>query len=196
MVQGRGGPGQGLLRGPLSPGPAAATLRVPARPTANGAPVAVCTVAACEASTGATTLIGILLGLGSGLSWGLADFFGGFASRRLNAAAVAAVSQIIGTLLVLVAIAVWRPTLPPMGDLGLGVLSGVAEGLGVWAFYRALSVGTMSLIAPVSALGAVVPVAVGLLQGERPGPLALAGAFVALAGAVLASGGCPGRSAS
>ena len=154
---------------------------------ATGAPGAVCTVAACEASTGATTLIGILLGLASGFSWGLADFFGGFASRRMSAAVVAAASQIIGTVLVVVAIAIWRPTLPPLPDLGRGVLSGVAEGLGVWAFYRALSVGTMSLVAPVSALGACLPVAVGLLQGERPGALALTGAFVAITGAVIAS---------
>lgn len=105
----------------------------------------------------------------------------------MNAAAVAALAQIVGIFLVVVAIVIWRPPLPPVADLGLGVLAGVAEGLGVWAFYRALSVGTMSLVAPVSALGALIPVAVGLLRGERPGQLALAGAFVALAGAVLAS---------
>ncbi len=129
----------------------------------------------------------MLLGLASGISWGVADFFGGLASRRMNAAAVAAMAEAIGMLLVGLAIAIWRPTLPPLEDLGLGVLAGVAGGLGVWAFYRALAVGAMSLVAPVSALGAGVPVAVGLLQGERPGPLALTGAFVALAGAVGAS---------
>lgn len=157
------------------------------RSRARAAPATVCTVGGCEGSTGGTSLIGILLGLASAVSWGVADFFGGFASRRMNPAAVAAVAQIVGTLLVVVAIAIWRPTLPPTGDLALGVLAGVAEGLAVWAFYRALSVGTMSLVAPISALGAVIPVAVGLLRGERPGQLALAGAFVALAGAVLAS---------
>lgn len=134
----------------------------------------------------------ILLGLFSGLSWGFADFFGGFASRRMSAATVAAVSQVVGTLIVVALLLVMRPTVPPWSDLGLGLLGGVCGGLGVYAFYRALAIGTISLVAPVSALGAGIPVAVGLLQGERPGPLALVGAFVALAGAVIASR-APGR---
>jgi drug/metabolite transporter (DMT)-like permease len=134
----------------------------------------------------------ILLGLAAGVSWGFADFFGGFASRRMSAAAVAAVSQIIGILVVAACLVATRPSLPAWSDLGLGALGGVCGGLGVFAFYRALAVGTISLVAPVSALGAGIPVAVGLLQGERPGRLALVGAFVALVGAVVASR-APGR---
>lgn len=134
----------------------------------------------------------ILLGLFSGVAWGLADFFGGFASRRMSAATVAAVSQVVGTLIVVVLLVATRPTVPPWSDLGLGLLGGVSGGLGVFAFYRALAIGTISLVAPVSALGAGIPVAVGLLAGERPGRLALIGAFVALAGAVVASR-APGR---
>jgi drug/metabolite transporter (DMT)-like permease len=134
----------------------------------------------------------ILLGLLSGVSWGLADFFGGFASRRMSAATVAAISQVVGTLIVVVLLLAVRPTMPPWPDIGLGLLGGVCGGLGVFAFYRALAIGTISLVAPVSALGAGVPVAVGLLEGERPGRLALVGVFVALAGAVVASR-APGR---
>lgn len=134
----------------------------------------------------------ILLGLLSGVSWGVADFFGGFASRRTNAATVAAVSQVVGTVIVVVLLLATRPTLPPWPDLGLGLLAGVCGGLGVYAFYRALAIGTISLVAPVSALGAGIPLAVGLLEGERPGRLALAGALLALAGAVVASR-APGR---
>lgn len=131
--------------------------------------------------------MGILFGLASGLSWGLADFCGGFASRRMSAAAVALVSQVIGTVLVLVAILIVRPALPSWPDLGLGALGGVCGGLGVFAFYKALAMGTMSLVAPVSALGAGVPLVFGIADGERPSTLALAGALIALAGAVLAS---------
>ena len=134
----------------------------------------------------------ILLGLAAGVSWGVADFLGGFASRRMNAAAVAAASQVVGTLVVAVLLVATRPTLPAWSDLALGALGGVCGGLGVFAFYRALAIGTISLVAPVSALGAGIPLAVGLLQGERPGRLALVGAFVALAGAVVASR-APGR---
>ena len=136
--------------------------------------------------------MGILFGLISGVSWGLADFCGGFASRRMNAAAVAFASQVIGTALVLGTILIVRPTLPSWPDLGLGALGGICGGLGVFAFYRALAMGTMSLVAPVSALGAGVPMVFGIADGERPSALALTGALIALAGAVLASR-APGR---
>ncbi len=139
--------------------------------------------------------MGVLLGLLSAVTWGCADFFGGFASRRMSAAAVAFVSQVVGTTLIGVVLLAMRPTLPPWGDLGLGALGGIAGGLGVYAFYRALAVGTMSLVAPISALSAGVPFAVGLVRGEAPPALALAGAVVALAGAVLASR-APGRASS
>ena len=131
--------------------------------------------------------MGIILGLVSGVTWGLADFCGGFASRRMSAVTVAAVSQMAGLVVVAAALLVARPDMPSWGALGLGALGGLCGGLGVLAFYRALAVGTMSLIAPISALGAGVPVVFGLLDGERPSTLAFAGALLALAGAVLAS---------
>jgi drug/metabolite transporter (DMT)-like permease len=139
--------------------------------------------------------VGVLLGLTSAISWGFADFFGGFASRRMSAAAVAFISQVIGTAVIAAVLLVARPTLPPWDDLALGALGGFAGGVGVYAFYRALAVGTMSLIAPISALSAGVPFAVGLIRGEDPTAFALSGAVVALAGAVLASR-APGRAST
>jgi drug/metabolite transporter (DMT)-like permease len=78
------------------------------------------------------------------------------------------------------------------GDVGerpflLGLVAGVGGGAGLAAFYRALSLGTMSVVSPLVACGAVVPFAVSLVTGERPSPLALAGAAAALVGAVIAS---------
>jgi drug/metabolite transporter (DMT)-like permease len=136
--------------------------------------------------------MGVLLGITSAISWGFADFFGGFASRRMSAAAVAFVSQVVGTALIGAIVLVARPPLPPWEDLGLGLLAGFAGGVGVYAFYRALAVGTMSLVAPISALSAGVPFTVGLIRGEEPSVVALTGALVALGGAVLASR-APGR---
>jgi drug/metabolite transporter (DMT)-like permease len=69
----------------------------------------------------------------------------------------------------------------------LGLLAGAGGGAGLAAFYRALSLGTMSIVSPVVACGAVVPFAISLASGERPSGLAVAGAVVALGGAVLAS---------
>jgi drug/metabolite transporter (DMT)-like permease len=78
------------------------------------------------------------------------------------------------------------------GELGfrsfaLGLLAGLGGGAGLAAFYRALSLGTMSVVSPVVACGAVVPFAISLATGERPAVVAVTGAGAALAGAVLAS---------
>ena len=72
-------------------------------------------------------------------------------------------------------------------SLGLGVIAGVGGGTGLAAFYRALSLGTMSVVSPLVACGAVVPFAIALAAGDRPSALALVGAVMALGGAVLAS---------
>jgi drug/metabolite transporter (DMT)-like permease len=55
------------------------------------------------------------------------------------------------------------------------------------AFYRALAVGTISVVAPIAACGAVVPLLLALAGGDDPRAFALVGAVVALAGAVMAS---------
>jgi uncharacterized membrane protein len=122
--------------------------------------------------------------LGSSVVWGAADFAGGSLSRRLPVLGVTIVSQAAGFLALLVAVAV-------RGDVGarslaLGLAAGVGGGIGLAAFYRALSLGTMSVISPIVACGALVPFGLSLATGERPA-FALAGAVAALAGAVLAS---------
>ena len=104
----------------------------------------------------------VVLGLVSGLSWGVADFLGGLASRRAAPFAVVALSQAAGLVVALVVVAVLRPDLPPPDKALLGALAGLSGVIGLMAFYRALSVGSMSVIAPISALGAVVPVVVDL----------------------------------
>lgn len=94
-------------------------------------------------------------------------------------------SQAAGFVALVVAVAL-------RGEIGwrsfvLGLLAGVGGGAGLAAFYRALSLGTMSVVSPVVASGAVVPFAIALAAGERPAVLALVGAAAALGGAVLAS---------
>jgi drug/metabolite transporter (DMT)-like permease len=106
-------------------------------------------------------------------------------TRRLPVLAVTVLSQAAGFVALLVALGV-------RGDLGgrsfaLGVLGGVGGGIGLAAFYKALSLGTMSVVSPIAACSAVVPFAVSLATGERPADVAILGAVLALAGAVLAS---------
>ena len=131
------------------------------------------------------SFLALVLALGSSVVWGTADFAGGTLTKRLPAFAVTVVSQAAGFVVLLVAVAI-------RGSIGwhsfaLGLLAGVGGGAGLAAFYRALSLGTMSVVSPVAACGAVVPFAIALATGERPSVIALAGAAAALGGAVLAS---------
>ncbi|MCW2777063.1 MAG: protein of unknown function transrane [Frankiales bacterium] len=130
----------------------------------------------------------VLLSLLSSALWGLSDFLGGNASRRVPALSVVGVSQ-LATLLVLVPVAVLTGGLSAdRAYLLPAVLAGATGLVALTAFYRALATGTMGLVAPVAALGAVVPVVSGLVQGEAPSALQLVGVGVAVVGVVLASG--------
>jgi drug/metabolite transporter (DMT)-like permease len=126
-----------------------------------------------------------VLALLSSLLWGGSDFLGGTAARRLRALVVVGVSQAIA-LVLLVPLALAFGARPE--HLWAGPLAGLAGLVGLSAFYAALASGTMGVIAPIAAAGAVVPVVVGLVRGESPSGLQLAGIAIALAGVVLASG--------
>jgi drug/metabolite transporter (DMT)-like permease len=70
---------------------------------------------------------------------------------------------------------------------GYALAAGLCGIAGLGAFYRGLAIGTMSIVAPISATGVALPVIVGLLQGDRPGPVGSAGLVLAVVGVVLAS---------
>jgi drug/metabolite transporter (DMT)-like permease len=118
------------------------------------------------------------------LLWGTADFLGGQASRKHPAAMVALVGQAVGFLalsIVLIFHGVDAKAIVP------GIVTGLLGAVAVMSFYRALAVGTMSIIAPIVATSATIPVLWGVLDGERPGTLQWVGIVAALAGVILAS---------
>ena len=127
-----------------------------------------------------------LLALASAITWGIADFSGGLASRRLPTIAVTVISQAAGFVALLVALAIAGGGLNDR-SLWIGLLAGIGGGAGLAAFYKALSLGTMSIVSPVVACGAIVPFGISIATGERPRPISAIGAVVALGGAVLAS---------
>ena len=130
--------------------------------------------------------LGVPLGLGSGLAWGTADFFGGIQSRRLPALTVAFWSQAAGALGLVIALAL-EGARPPVAGIAWGLAAGAGSGIALVLFYRSLAEGTMSVVAPISACGAVVPVAAATLTGDHPGALAGLGVLTAIAGVVLVS---------
>jgi drug/metabolite transporter (DMT)-like permease len=129
-----------------------------------------------------------LLALISSVLWGGADFLGGTLSRRLPSFAVVGGSQAIALLLVVPAAFAVGATGDPRGYLPWGIAAGLVGMASLVAFYAALAVGTMGVVAPIASTGLVVPVAIGLGQGDRPAPVQLVGVVLAVAGVVLASG--------
>ena len=129
----------------------------------------------------------IALGLAASLSWGVADFLGGIQSRRMPVVAVVLGSQLAGLVLAVVIVAA-RGEGMPSGDLVIyAALSSIGGIIGLTAFYKALSIGAMGVVAPLSSTAAVIPVAVGIATGDRPSVLQGIGVAIAIGGVVLAS---------
>ena len=125
-----------------------------------------------------------LLAVASSLMWGLADFAGGKASRRHSALLVVLISQTAGLIAAVVVGAANRSFADPNGYLPWALGAGLAGACAVVLFYRALAIGTMGVVAPIAALGVVVPVVLGLVGGNTPSLMALVGLVVAVAGVV------------
>ncbi len=120
--------------------------------------------------------------------YGAADFLGGLASRRMKTAAVVATSQASGLLVLLAATLLLPPADPTLLDVGWGMAAGLSGSLGVALLYRALAIGTMGVVAPITAVCAVIiPVLASLVRGVRPGAVVLGGIGLALVAIVLVS---------
>ena len=130
-------------------------------------------------------MLGIALALGASLCWGSGDFLGGFSTRRASLWAVIIGSQAVGlagAALVTLGTGHGWPGLQAVWPVMLG---GLASVVAISCFYKALAIGTMSIVAPISATNALIPFAVGIAAGERPGALQLAGVALAAVGVIL-----------
>ena len=129
----------------------------------------------------------ILLGLAAAVLYGSGDFLGGMATRKVHVLAVLAVAETAAVIAALAAVAMW-PSPATVAGLAWGISAGLTGGLGLIIFYAGLAAGPMSVVAPVSGLvSTILPVAVALAQGERPGAVVYAGALLCLVAIVLAS---------
>jgi len=132
-------------------------------------------------------VLALAISLASAASWGVSDFLGGLQSRRLSVLAVLAVSQPAGLLLIALLILLFGADPVSAEKLAIAFFAGVAALAGLGAFYAAMAMGTVSVVAPIASLGVIVPVTFGLAQGEEPGAVQLAGLLVAIAGVVILS---------
>jgi drug/metabolite transporter (DMT)-like permease len=132
-------------------------------------------------------MVAILLAAASALIWGTADYSGGRASRSVPALRVAVLSKLL-SLPALALYLVLTPGRPSLASALWGAAAGAVGMVAIVIFYRTLSAGAMSVVAPVSAVTtAVLPFAVGLLSGDRPGAVALVGVACAVLAIALVS---------
>ena len=132
-------------------------------------------------------MLAIFLALMASASWGSADFLGGLTTKRLSILTVSAVSQFVGFLFTLTVVLVIQPGLPSSRVIGIGLLAGVVGTIGLAALYSGLALGPMGVVAPIAAMSGIVPVVVGLAEGERPAPIQLLGVALAIIGVILAA---------
>jgi drug/metabolite transporter (DMT)-like permease len=127
----------------------------------------------------------ILLAIAAAASYGVSDFAGGVLTRRANVLVVFLLSQLVGSALLVVVVALWADAASWPG-IGWGAAAGLAGAVGTSLLYQGLAIGRMSVVAPITAVvGAGLPVLFGLATGERPGPAALIGIVMGLIAVVV-----------
>jgi uncharacterized membrane protein len=121
--------------------------------------------------------VGIVFGLAAALLYGGGDFAGGLLSRRHGVLAVSLVGSLVSTTVVGAALLISWTRAPSASSLAWGIGSGLAGGAGELWLYRGLVRGRISVVGPLSAVGAaIVPILLSVASGEAlPGWLPAAG---------------------
>jgi len=131
-------------------------------------------------------LTALALAFGASLAWGVADFVGPLVGRTLGALRVLFWAQVGGLAAIALAVAV-RGEGPHGWLVLLAMPAALAGTLGLWAYYRGIAAGAISVVAPIAGASAVIPVVYGIATGDSPSALQLVGVACAIVGVVLAS---------
>lgn len=126
------------------------------------------------------------LALGASVTWGIADFFGPLKGRTFGALRVLVYVQVGGLAAIALIVAI-RGEGPADAGALLAIPAAISGTLGLYAYYRGIAVGAVSIVAPIAGISAVVPVAVGIASGDRPSAWQWTGIAASLVGVFLAS---------
>jgi drug/metabolite transporter (DMT)-like permease len=122
------------------------------------------------------------------VAWGVTDFAGGMASRRLPTLVTVARSQTLATVLAGLLVLISGEAMPGVTSLAWSLVAGVAACIAIIAFFRAMAIGEMSLVAPlVAVIGASIPLGVGVVGGEHLQPVQLVGVLCGLSAVTIVS---------
>lgn len=116
------------------------------------------------------------------LFWGVADFGAGLQSRRVPVLVVVAGMLFVGAFAAAVMLVITKAPAIEGRTLLLGVAAATATAVGLTSLYRALAIGPMSVVAPISAAGVIIPVLAGIAMGDQPSAGQGVGIVLAIAG--------------
>ena len=132
-------------------------------------------------------MIAIALALGSSIAYGLTDFLGGIAARKMSVLLLGSITQPLGLVLLLVILPFTDGVLT-QDALIWGVVAGVGGAAAYIMLFQSLAIGPMSVASPLSALIAVViPVMAGIAFGERLPAVAWLGIGLGVAAVLMVS---------
>jgi drug/metabolite transporter (DMT)-like permease len=132
-------------------------------------------------------LLAIVLALGTSVAYGTSNLLGPVLNRRYPLAAILLFGQSAALIAAAVLLVVSGEPAPHLGAIGMGVLAGAGNLLGLAAFLRASQLGSVSIVSSIGAMGTGLPVLIGLAGGDELTGLQIAGILVAVGGAILAA---------
>ncbi|HEY3263532.1 MAG TPA: DMT family transporter [Actinomycetota bacterium] len=129
----------------------------------------------------------MIFAFGAALAWGVGDLGAALVSRRVGSLATVLLVQLAGLIAILAVAAAVRPSWSGRWtDVALLVANGVIVAIAYVLHYRALELGPVALVSPLTSAYAVIPIALAwLVLGERIGVGFGLGAALATAGVVL-----------
>ena len=129
----------------------------------------------------------VVLALGSALLYGVGDYFGGVAARRIPVLTASAINYAFAAVVLVVALLAAGGAWSQAAVAG-GLIAGVLAAVGFLTFYAALAAGPISLMSPLMALlSSAVPVVVAFAIGDELGAIAWIAIVLAIIGSVLIS---------
>ena len=131
----------------------------------------------------------ILLAAAAALVYGVGDYCGGRASRKIDSLVVTCTGQVFSLMLLGIFLVVLGDPTPGLHDWLWGAAGGIGGFVGLTLFYFALANGSMTVVAPLAAVvSASLPVGAGLFLGDRPSLIAYIGIVIAIVGIALVTG--------
>ncbi len=136
--------------------------------------------------------MGILLGLASAMSWGVADFLARYATKRIGTYSTLFIMQFIGLAALSIYLAVsgefarlsgstsWQPW-------AWALLVAVFNVCSSLALYRSFEVGVMAIVSPIAASSTALTVVLAFLSGETVSQARGIGIGATLLGVILAA---------